>query len=152
MVLTAYAALFPATNSFCHRRPRTPAQRNPVGLRSTSTNLTPATGARTTRFCRTPLRRSSTRQMTAHRLPCPTIASRDDAATSTASHPNVRDDRDTPPRGGWDGGNREVIWVERKSEYFSDVVWTGQISLIPLDKLAPPRDGFRASLRSLWAW
>ena len=35
--------------------------RNPVGLRQTSASLTPATGARTTRFCRTQLRQSSAR-------------------------------------------------------------------------------------------
>jgi hypothetical protein len=35
------------------------ALRDPVGLAITSADLTPATGARTTRFCRTPQRRSS---------------------------------------------------------------------------------------------
>ncbi len=33
----------------------------------------------------------------------PAFAVRDDAAASTASHPNVRDDRDTPPLSGRDG-------------------------------------------------
>jgi hypothetical protein len=34
-----------------------------------------------------------------------------------------------------------VIWVERKLEYFFEMVWTGQISLIRLDKLAATRQG-----------
>ena len=51
--LTAYGALFPETNSSCLRRCRIDDRSNPVGFRSTSASLTPATGARTTRFCRT---------------------------------------------------------------------------------------------------
>ncbi len=50
---TAYAALSPATNSSCHRHRRIEGFANPVGLEKTSADLTPATGARTTRFCRT---------------------------------------------------------------------------------------------------
>ena len=57
--LTAYGALFPETNSSCLRRCRIDDRSNPVGFRSTSASLTPATGARTTRFCRTQQRRSS---------------------------------------------------------------------------------------------
>ena len=51
--LTAYAALSPETNSSCHRRWRIEGLSNPVGLDAASASLTPATGARTTRFCRT---------------------------------------------------------------------------------------------------
>ena len=49
---------------------------------------------------------------------CPAIPLRDDAAASTASPPNVRDDRDTPlTRDGmaWD---KQMIWVGRKEEIF----------------------------------
>jgi hypothetical protein len=58
-------------------------------------NLTPATGARTTRFCRTLQRRSSARRksLTDNR---PAIALRADAAASTATRPNVRDDGQRP--------------------------------------------------------
>src|ERR1700692_2659083 len=44
----------------------------PVGLTKTSADLTPATGARTTRFCRTLRRRSSCARDTAHGInpPC----------------------------------------------------------------------------------
>ena len=50
---TAYAVLSPATNSSCHRRPRIDGWSSPVGSTSPPPNLTPATGVRTTRFCRT---------------------------------------------------------------------------------------------------
>jgi hypothetical protein len=86
---TAYAALSPATNSSCHRRRRIDGFAGPVGPAKTSANLTPATGARTTWFCRTLQRRSSacrrslteirpaitfhTRRCRVHRIPCPTF-------------------------------------------------------------------------------
>jgi hypothetical protein len=43
-------------------------------------------------------------------------------------------------------GNKPVIWVGRKQEYFSASGWTAQISLNPLDKFAPARTGVRGSL------
>jgi hypothetical protein len=49
--LTAYGALFPETNSSCLRHRRIDGLANPVRLAKTSADLTPATGARTTRFC-----------------------------------------------------------------------------------------------------
>jgi hypothetical protein len=52
LVLTAYAVLSPATNSSCHRHRRIEGFSRPVGPIKTSADLTPATGARTTRFCR----------------------------------------------------------------------------------------------------
>ena len=57
--LTAYGALSPETNSSCLRHRRIDGFANPVGFAKTSADLTPATGARTTRFCRTQQRRSS---------------------------------------------------------------------------------------------
>ena len=53
--LTAYAALSPATNSSCHRRRQISGLPKPGWVKKTSASLTPATGARTTRFCRTQL-------------------------------------------------------------------------------------------------
>ena len=50
---TAYAVLSPATNSFCHRRRRFLRLLNPVGSELATADLAPATGVRTTRFCRT---------------------------------------------------------------------------------------------------
>jgi hypothetical protein len=52
LVLTAYAVLSPATNSSCHRHRRIEGFSRPVGPIKTSADLTPATGVRTTRFCR----------------------------------------------------------------------------------------------------
>src|SRR5438105_7237763 len=51
MVLTAYSVLSPATNSSCHRRPRIKAHQ-PGWADFASVDLAPATGVRTTRFCR----------------------------------------------------------------------------------------------------
>ena len=61
MVLTAYTALSSATNSSCHRRWRISGKVCTRLGRLASANLTPATGARTTRFCRPLQRLSSTR-------------------------------------------------------------------------------------------
>jgi hypothetical protein len=52
MVLTAYAALSPETNSSCLRHRRIDGCARPGWVRTTSADLAPATGARTTRFCR----------------------------------------------------------------------------------------------------
>jgi hypothetical protein len=71
---------------------------NPVGLAKTSTDLTPATGARTTRFCRPLQHRSSAAPPIAHR-PKPALQSVSaQRALPRPPHslPNVRDDRDTP--------------------------------------------------------
>ena len=100
----------------------------PVGLTKTSADLTPATGARTTRFCRTqppapkastglvPVRRSFSEGgfsavRLAHCRPLtglkPALRSHraPDAAASTASRPNVRDDGQRPSTGT---GRREL--------------------------------------------
>jgi hypothetical protein len=59
--LTAYGALSLETNSSCLHRRRIGGPHCPVGRLQTSADLTPATGARTTRFCRTHQCQSSTR-------------------------------------------------------------------------------------------
>jgi hypothetical protein len=56
---TAYAVLSSATNSSCHRHRRIEGFVTPGWVDVASADLTPATGARTTRFCRTLQRRSS---------------------------------------------------------------------------------------------
>ena len=83
----------------------------PGWVHNTSANLTPATGARTTRFCRTLQRRSSARRksLTDNR---PAIALRADAAASTATRPNVRDDGQRPSCAGRDGNDLPLIWVK----------------------------------------
>jgi hypothetical protein len=52
MVLTAYGALSLATNSSCHHHRRISGLAEPGWVNKISADLTPATGARTTRFCR----------------------------------------------------------------------------------------------------
>jgi hypothetical protein len=108
MVLTAYFALSPATNSSCHRRRRIRLIK-PGRADFTSAGLAPATGARTTRLCRPRWRRSSARLVIAHRSvePAPRSPRAPDAAASTASHANVRDDRDTPL---FEGTGRHCVW------------------------------------------
>jgi hypothetical protein len=71
-------------------------------IASATGSLTPATGAGTTRFCRTLQRRSSCTLVDRSRETRPAITLRADAAASTASHPNDRDDHDTPLLPGWD--------------------------------------------------
>ena len=69
----------------------------PGWVDDTSANLTPATGARTTRFCRTHQRRSSCAPLIAHGQspPCDHTCA-PNAAASTATRPNVRDDGQRP--------------------------------------------------------
>src|SRR5256886_8495280 len=83
MVLTAYFVLSPATNSSCHRHPRIKVLSKARSGRLASANLTPATGARTTRLCR-PRKAPS--------VCVPFVSSRalsTDAAASTASRPTL---------------------------------------------------------------
>jgi hypothetical protein len=118
MVLTAYSALSPATNSSCHRRQRIEGFAGPVGPAKTSADLTPATGARTTRLRRTRTgyrqaasvacahqpkhsrtwiqRRSSARLRIAHGKPALRSLTRPTLPRPPHPAPNVRDDRDTP--------------------------------------------------------
>jgi hypothetical protein len=86
----------------CHRHRRINGLADPGRVRKTSADLASATDARTTRFCRTPQRRSSARRECAHetslnREPRPAIH----FLAPTLPRPphsdtHVRDDRDTP--------------------------------------------------------
>ena len=104
MVLTAYSALSPATNSSCHRHRRIwliKARSGRLHLRQLDTSngcqdhtalpsaaiVVRLLAVDRSRVFRQPALRS-------HRAP--------NAAASTASHPNVRDDRDTPLSVGQD--------------------------------------------------
>jgi hypothetical protein len=87
MVLTAYIVLSPATNSSCHRHRRIEGFAAPGRADLTSADLTPATGARTTRFCRPLQSPFVCVSSIAHRSCRPALQSRftPDAAASTAS-------------------------------------------------------------------
>ena len=108
MVLTVSFALSLVTGLSCHHRLADCFPRN----------LTPASG-----------RQDHTTSPSAL---APFVKS---AATSTASRPNVRDDRETPLV--WDGmaGDMEVICAKREGKYFFGKDWTGSISLIRFGKL-----------------
>jgi hypothetical protein len=62
--------------------------------------------------------------------------------------PRVRDDREPPLK--WDGTSvdKHVIWVGREEEYFRERGWTGQITLIRLDKLLRARKARQPRLRA----
>src|SRR5882724_11631079 len=97
MVLTAYFVLSPATNSSCHRRPRIKALSKARLGRLAPANLTPATGARTTRLCRPLKRRSSCTLADRSRGSSrPAIANAPGALASTASRPAFVTTRDPP--------------------------------------------------------
>ena len=153
---TAYAALSLETNSSCLHRRRIDGSHGPVGRLQASASLTPATGARTTRFCRTQLpppqtstsqvrpaegiakafkRRSSARSVLAHgRPPCEhpsrlTLPRPPQPAPTSVTMANA-------PLPGRDGGFVGVIWGSREAEYFFGRDWTGQISLKLQGKIA----------------
>jgi hypothetical protein len=104
---TAYSALSPATNSFCHRHLRINGFAEPGWACKTSADLAPATGARTTRLRRTPQRRSSGAPLDRSRTPdgaALRLRCAPDAAASTASRPALMTIAKRPSSGR-DGGS-----------------------------------------------
>jgi hypothetical protein len=103
----------------CHRHRRIKGFAEPGWARKTSADLASATDARTTRFCRTlqAVRLRAVRSLTGLSPTRPAITCAPDAAASTASRPNVRDDGQRPSAGR-DGDGYGVIWVRRQEEYF----------------------------------
>ena len=108
--------------------------RKPGWARKTSADLTPATDARTTRFCRTLWRRSSCVMTIAHGKPALQSIFTHDAAASTASRPNVRDDGQRPSSRDRTAQLIVLICPTSEAEYFCKADWTGQITLIRLKK------------------
>src|SRR5712691_1012364 len=107
---TAYAVLSPATNSSCHRRRRILRLLDPVGSELATADLAPATGVRTTRFCRTLKRRSSCAPEIAHEVqPALRHQLRADALASTTSHPAFVTTRDRPSCRNGMAGVRPLI-------------------------------------------
>ena len=126
MVLTAYFVLSPATNSSCHRHPRIKVLSKARSGRLASANLTPATGARTTRLCRPLKRRSSCTLADRSRGSSrPATACAPDALASTASRPAFVTIAKRP-LSGRDGLDMHLIWVRRKQKYFCQRGWTGK--------------------------
>jgi len=111
MVLTAYAVLSPATNSSCHRHRRIEGFVRPGRVDFTSADLAPATGARTTRFCRTLTAPFVHTPVIAHK---PKLALRSPRATTPPRPPHPIPTFVTmanAPLPGQDGGDMRVIWV-----------------------------------------
>jgi hypothetical protein len=122
---TAYAVLSPATNSSCHRRRRLSGCPDPVGSELATAGLAPATGVRTTRFCRTLQRRSSCAP--GHRSrgsTRPAISMRTDALASITPRPAFVTTRDRPLLPERDGHEYGPICHFGKSEYFFREGWT----------------------------
>ena len=137
---TAYAEFSPATNSSCHRHRRIKGFVAPgwacENLRRFDTSNgcqdhTVLPSAKAPSVCVSSIARRSCR---------PALPSRftPGAAASTTSHPNVRDDRDTPLVGDEMAGFLELIWDWREGEYFYRRDWTGQITLNRFNKIVPP--------------
>ena len=102
-------------------------------------SLTPATGAGTTRFCRTLQRRSSCAPLSLTvKPPCNQSCARD-AAASIATCPNVRDDGQRPSLRDRMAGVVLLIWGNGEADYFCARGWTGQITLKLLCKIARAR-------------
>src|SRR5436190_1226331 len=137
MVLTVSFVISPVIGLCCHRRLANMAGPRPVGPTSPPQNLTPA--SRRQDHTTSPSAATSfvCAPCTAHGLD-PALRSRlrADAAASTASRANVRDDRETPLCVGRDGGDIEVIWGRREPKNFCEQDWTTQITLIQLNKFA----------------
>ncbi len=60
------------------------------------------------------------------------------AAASTASRPDVRDDRDTPLLSRRDGANTTLIWVSEKEKYFCGRGWTENSQKLPDGQISWP--------------
>ena len=92
--------------------------------RRASADLTPTTGARTTRLRRTHQRRSSCVPSMTHGKPALPSQSRARRCRVHRIPSRVRDDRDTPLE--WDETARviKVIWVWRERKYFCKRGWT----------------------------
>ena len=104
MVLTASFALSPVTGLFCHRRRRDAKHHR---------QLDASVGASGPHDFSVRKLSAFVNALAASIASCP--------ASVTIRRPCV----------GQDGGNKQVIWVKRKREYFCGGGWTAQITLIP---------------------
>jgi hypothetical protein len=109
----------------CHRHQRIKVLSTRSG-RLASANLTPATGARTTRLCRPRIASVvCTRFVRSRGSTRPAIPARARRCRVHRIPSRVRDDRDTPLMWGGTAVDIEVIWVREEQEYFCKRDWTG---------------------------
>jgi hypothetical protein len=155
---TAYAALSPATNSSCHRHRRIEGLVAPGWARKDLRRLDTSNGCQdhtvlpyaAARLRQPPSSEAGLRRvkkgstgfgavrlvrLDRSRKNRPAIPGAPDAAASTASHPNVRDDGQRPLVRDETGRVMDLIWGKREGIYFCRGVWTGQITLIWFRKL-----------------
>ena len=136
MVLTASFALSPAIGLVCHRRLADMALCAPGRADWPPQDLTPTIEASgphdfTVRVSIVRPRAADRSQAKA----CPAITStRPTLPASTASHPDVRDDRDTPLVGDETVTDMQVICANMKSKYFCKRGWTGKSVNCPSGK------------------
>jgi hypothetical protein len=177
--VTAYAALSLETNSSCLHRQRIDGSHRPVELckpppasrqprapgphgfavRSFPRHqLQPAKCMLAEAIAKAFKRRSSARDARSRKTALRTPLA-PDAAASTATRPNVRDDGQRPSWRDGMAGVVGVIWVSREAEYFCGRDWTGQISLKLLEKIIctrvartrqPRRPGNGMSMAARW--
>jgi hypothetical protein len=157
--VTAYAALSLETNSSCLHRQRIDGSHRPVELckpppASRQPRAPGPHGFAVRSFLRHQLRpakcmpaeamskafkrRSSARDARSRKTALRTPLA-PDAAASTATRPNVRDDGQRPSWRDGMAGVVGVIWVSREAEYFCGRDWTGQITLKSLWKIMRTR-------------
>jgi hypothetical protein len=122
MVLRRTSCSSRCANSFSHRHPRIDGWGLPGRAGTSSADLTPATGARTTRLGRTLQRRSSACRLFAHgpKGARPATTSAPNAAASTAPRPAFSDDRETPLLENGIAEVVGVIWGKREADYFCE--------------------------------
>jgi hypothetical protein len=141
---------------------------NPVEFEKTSADLTSATDARTTRFCRTrqPVFAKRLRRARAWVVYAPHIAHEVHLALRPPlrarrrrvhrNPPNVRDDGQRPSEQDGMANHIHLICISEKQKYFYPRDWTGGITLIGLRKsgctknrIRPLPHGEEAPLRRL---
>ena len=158
---TAYAELSPETNSSCLRRRRIDGLHRPgwalANLRQLDTShgcqnhtVLPYAASSAKPFgqpvpptkvlAKAFKRRSSARRARSRKTALRTSLA-PDAAASTATRPNVRDDGQRPSSRDGMAGVVRVICGRDEAEYFCGRGWTGQISLKMLEKIAHWRSG-----------
>jgi hypothetical protein len=124
----------PATNSSCHRRRRMNGLPRPVGLSKNLRRLDTSNGCQDHTLLPSASAPFVLRALIAHGETALRSVHAHDAAASTASHPNVRDDREPPLFSGGGMAEARHIFLENRSEIFLRLGLDRQIALNPLTK------------------